>query len=535
MENVLLTDRKFRYPGVTSDLFDERNIDITPDPELDQCFLVKRGAFRTNNDGPYRPVAQPEQWVESIRHNIRGCAPFLRRLDYHHYVLAGGAISRLLSQRAQTKAASDFDIFMYDIAQCDADHEVTRIIRTIGAEPARLLSVRKSANVVSIKLWYPDPKRDDSDDSDDSDSDDGDDGDGDIVHTTRPFDINVGGFSRALTRWFSGTIYEVQIILRIYSSISEILHGFDLGSSAIAYDGAHVYMTSLGQYSYANSVNIVDPSRRSTTYESRLYKYLLRGFYIAMPHMNVLRAALGSDIRLPNCKLTYTRAGAFDARTGQYSKVWVMHDTFNRKSDYDATGAFSISVLNECPEVAPPPYIITDVASIAWMLRRQRDKFIAGYEDGTLSVDAVIKYFGKQMGIDYICKNQAFTTFVKALKQRDLYEVARSYQVKAQETFFPLTWRVTDPGTQLTSSINPIIEDPVEWYGRWYTPTPYWLRVTSDLDARKCVVCMERPCCRKALVPCGHAQFCDDCIGASKQGTCPLCRSLITDTIKVYY
>jgi hypothetical protein len=65
------------------------------------------------------------------------------------------------------------------------------------------------------------------------------------------------------------------------------LHGFDLGSSAVGFDGKDVYFTTLSKFSYENMVNVVDTTRRSTTYERRLHKYLKRGFSIAIPKLDL--------------------------------------------------------------------------------------------------------------------------------------------------------------------------------------------------------------------------------------------------------
>ena len=40
---------------------------------------------------------------------------------------------------------------------------------------------------------------------------------------------------------------KIQIILRDYSTLSEVLHGFDLGSCSVAFDGDNVYFTGLGR------------------------------------------------------------------------------------------------------------------------------------------------------------------------------------------------------------------------------------------------------------------------------------------------
>jgi len=80
---------------------------------------------------------------------------------------------------------------------------------------------------------------------------------------------------------------KVQIILNIYDSISQILHGFDLGSCSVAFDGKDVYFTSVGKFAYENGFNILDLERNSTSYEYRLKKYFKRGFGIIMPNLNL--------------------------------------------------------------------------------------------------------------------------------------------------------------------------------------------------------------------------------------------------------
>jgi hypothetical protein len=77
-----------------------------------------------------------------------------------------------------------------------------------------------------------------------------------------------------------------QLILRSYSNLSQILHGFDLGSCSIGYNGQHIYLTSLGFNSFLYKVNLIDGTHRSKTYEKRLIKYLKRGFRIVLSEYN---------------------------------------------------------------------------------------------------------------------------------------------------------------------------------------------------------------------------------------------------------
>ncbi len=92
--------------------------------------------------------------------------------------------------------------------------------------------------------------------------------------------------------------YKFQIILRLYNTISEILHGFDLGSCAVGFDGTTVFLTTLGKFCYEHMCNIVDVSKKSESYEARLEKYFSRGF-------NIILSKLNTDI----LKRTYFKYG----------------------------------------------------------------------------------------------------------------------------------------------------------------------------------------------------------------------------------
>jgi hypothetical protein len=72
----------------------------------------------------------------------------------------------------------------------------------------------------------------------------------------------------------------IQIVLRLYKSVSEILTGFDVDCSCFAFDGSQVYATPRGITSFLSQSNTIDLSRRSPSYESRLAKYARRGFEV---------------------------------------------------------------------------------------------------------------------------------------------------------------------------------------------------------------------------------------------------------------
>ncbi|GAM21699.1 hypothetical protein SAMD00019534_048740 [Acytostelium subglobosum LB1] len=77
----------------------------------------------------------------------------------------------------------------------------------------------------------------------------------------------------------------IQVVLRIYSSPAEVLMGFDIDSCSIGYDGHQVYALPRARRAIVNGINCVSMTRRSLTYESRLFKYAARGFAIVVPDM----------------------------------------------------------------------------------------------------------------------------------------------------------------------------------------------------------------------------------------------------------
>ncbi len=108
---------------------------------------------------------------------------------------------------------------------------------------------------------------------------------------------------------------EYQVILRLYDTKSQILHGFDMGPSAIGFDGKAIWVSSLGRLSYEYGINAVDISRRSLSMEYRLKKYLDRGFKIVLPGLDmakvvgtgVSRFGMAERLMLGSMCIEYTR------------------------------------------------------------------------------------------------------------------------------------------------------------------------------------------------------------------------------------
>ncbi|KZL88206.1 ankyrin repeat protein [Colletotrichum incanum] len=77
----------------------------------------------------------------------------------------------------------------------------------------------------------------------------------------------------------------IQIVLRVYKSVGEILTGFDIDAAGGAYDGKQVWVTPRALGSFITQVNQIDLTRRSPSYENRLSKYSHRNFEVYWPEL----------------------------------------------------------------------------------------------------------------------------------------------------------------------------------------------------------------------------------------------------------
>ena len=82
-----------------------------------------------------------------------------------------------------------------------------------------------------------------------------------------------------------------QVVLRIYQSPAEILMGFDIDACAVGFDGRNVYALPRAKRAIIKQYNLVDLSRRSLTYETRLLKYSKRGFEVKVPDLDLSKVS----------------------------------------------------------------------------------------------------------------------------------------------------------------------------------------------------------------------------------------------------
>lgn len=99
-------------------------------------------------------------------------------------------------------------------------------------------------------------------------------------------DVLVVRTPRSLTFATGWPRRNIQVILRLYQSPSEVLIGFDLDCVGFLFDGSNVLCLPRAMRALNCKFNVADPTRqtlRTNTYEYRLWKYSKRGFGVVVP------------------------------------------------------------------------------------------------------------------------------------------------------------------------------------------------------------------------------------------------------------
>jgi len=164
----------------------------------------------------------------------------LSYIDWTNVVVAGGLASNTINPNYNSKTISDIDLFIYGLNESSAKDKINTIIDNVREYVTNFfncdLHVMKNKYVISMIPENVDKR-----------------------------------------------CHKVQIILRLYKCVYEILAGFDIDSCAVAYNGSDILMTERSLNSFLTRYNLIDITRRSPSYESRLYKYYKRGFGIYIP------------------------------------------------------------------------------------------------------------------------------------------------------------------------------------------------------------------------------------------------------------
>lgn len=256
MQDLLRTikiDTTHKFTGVTDDILDFD--DIRPNKKWDYSYPTLAYNHAINYRGyPKRSILKFPDSLDEFKQRFFNNYPFLSKIDYNGILIAGGSIQKSLMGRKIESTNIDIDIFFINLTE---DQAIDKIKYIAGLfDPKYIITYLRSSKALTI-----------------------------ILDTRSMIDDGIIDENE-----YTDDIYQpihLQFIFRIYSSPSEVLHGFDLASCSVGFDGNKLLFTTGSKFAYEYRCNYIHTKCRSTTYEFRLYKYWLRGFKIIFPNLKL--------------------------------------------------------------------------------------------------------------------------------------------------------------------------------------------------------------------------------------------------------
>lgn len=483
IQKILAKDAKSRYEGITDDLHPLKSLVSDKILDYDLPTLVQ-----SNFD--YNESIKLCNDIVAFKKTFYEKYPFLVGLDMKNLLIAGGSVGDIV--RKQNNRKVDVDFFVYGLELDEANQRVKQWV----------------VDVINCAKKYLEPKKSKSKKESSSDDDTSSEYSSEespprktrgkkCTIKDRDLDCSMVRNNNTLLINICGT--KLQLIFRLYKTKSEILHGFDLGSSAVGFDGKQVLFTTLGKFCYEHSCNIIDTTRRSTTYECRLEKYFDRNFNIVMPKLDItkLRTEYFAYGLKEMCILPYFKFAYTDI-IGNKIKSHSFHNKYSVTSDYqlddiDEYKSFSINIYNLVNDINFFYYTSesTDTEVIDVLNKPPRlakGSIIAFYEllhknISNKNIDVIkLKQFLPIEKTATIVTNLIEgkdATYLDTLIKKQTDVVLKKLAKLEKRDHSVINWITQEPGTQVSGSFNPIIKDEKDWYGTFYTKN--WLISHIDI------------------------------------------------------
>lgn len=440
IKELLALDNSSRKAGSSTDLW-----------TLDHISVNKRWDYSLPTLVPISYEDQKRITVDrdGFRERLYKAIPFLPNVNLTNTCIAGGFASTILLDN-HTSRDQDIDIFIYGLTEEEANKRVRNLVQ----------------DLIDCFETYLDTKE------------------GQYISKTIEAVRNNYTLTLTLGNW------KFQIIFRLYNFISEILHGFDLGSSAIGWADDQLYFTSLSKFCYEHRVNILDNTRRSATYEARLVKYMVRGFALVLPNLNTsilprrhLKFNKAEIAELPFLVFSYTRVDGNRIYVKDFLTVGPNQaDPDAREHDYgdDRNGftSFHSNLYNllhgrdnlyyyangdYVPKIFDNPLNIT---------RAQIEDFYSKipnrlYSDGRFSVRDLERYL-PEYDLATAFRDLVINKNSTVLEEMVVHHKNRLFTALDAQHKVGIKWITDEPGSQICGAFHPIKTTDVEWYGGYY-------------------------------------------------------------------
>jgi len=327
------------------------------------------------------------------------------------------------------------------------------------------------------------------------------------------YDILYGTYCTTISLLHSdGKYEEYQLIHRLYPTADSIIGGFDLGSCAALYNGKNILATPLGHFCITNQVNLFDTTRRSTTYEERIKKYMHDyGTGIVMVSVKIsdsskvtvvsdFMSIVGDKIRVHKKGIKSQRKYDYEIST-KNRKVTNYNLLFENRPEYLKWRETELQIdLPEMFHLYPigykkqwKPFHV--ISQLLYPLEDTGKFSINKY----LSVEEIEKFSKRLKFINtasYSYEVHKFLTDIRQLLFSKVQNAIAKFNSELQCSG-PLSktrWITENPGRQWTSSINPIFMDPKEYF-RKNIHIPTQIGIPQEIETTI------RLCCKTANFP----------------------------------
>lgn len=365
---------------------------------------------------------------------------------HRNMIIAGGSVFNAIKD---TKVSSDIDYFIYGLTPEQATIKISEFINNLNKYGLKIHNITKSLNCITLNT--------------------------------------ISALRGSLT---------IQFILRIYNHPSEILHGFDIGSAAVGFDGKDVYFTSLSKFANEFNANIIDTTRRSTTYEARLLKYVNRNCSIILPNLNFNKYVsylkevdnfntsvlfpLGKfyEYKVDNKILINTHYAYHSEPDSDYDLEYdndlIFHYLLTKQYDKIAVRTISSSLDNIYSGIN----LELLYTKLKRLIEKAHERFYIDIHDNK---PALAVYKLKNMLVDYkkilelVNNGKLYSQEMRDILTHNNKLLVYSINdfISKYKNTLTIKWMTKNAMTQLTSSFNPIISDAKDWYGSFYTSVDY--------------------------------------------------------------
>ena len=394
INQIISTDHKYRYEGVEIDLFNETSI-IQQNLNLktDNSVVICTSRYQSSNPLHLNPIEYKQHML-----NFRGIN--LDELKMDNILIAGGSICSYLIH-GHINFTSDIDIFLYDMNKKEALQKVRYLFNFFNNQtPIMAASLSKNS-----------------------------------------FSFTTANKNK------------VDIILRLYKTKSEILHGFDIGASAVGWDGTHFLFTTLSKFTFENRSIIVDVTRRSLTFECRLIKYCRNyAFNLIFPDWDISLMKASSSWR-KNLKWIYSYSLPFlNIYSTKFREI-------NLNTSIITDCKFSLKTLDKDSIIERYEKIVKTFKVDTWI---NTFKTLLIYKHFFINPDVIIQHI-----VTNTIDESVLPIYFQKIFDSNIKIITDSINT-INATPFTLNWKTENTMTQLTSSVHFIVTTPIEWYGQYF-------------------------------------------------------------------